>query len=122
TRGAEVVDEINAGQGSAQFYRADFGSLEEVRQLAGAIIDEHQQLHLMINNAGLGSGFANGQRQQSADGNEMIFQVNYLAHFLLTALLLPMITTSAPARIINVASAAQRPLNFEDLNLERNFD
>jgi NAD(P)-dependent dehydrogenase (short-subunit alcohol dehydrogenase family) len=121
-RGDEVVAEINAGPGTAEFYQADLGNLDQVRDLAARVILNHQQLHLLINNAGLGSGFADGQRTLSADGHEMIFQVNYLAHYLLTDLLLPTIKASAPARIVNVASGAQSPINFEDVMLENSFD
>lgn len=121
-RGGEVVAEINAGPGTAEFYQADLGNLDEVRDLAARVILNHQQLHLLINNAGLGSGFADGQRTLSADGYEMIFQVNYLAHYLLTELLLPTIKASAPARIVNVASGAQTPVNFDDVMLENNFE
>jgi NAD(P)-dependent dehydrogenase (short-subunit alcohol dehydrogenase family) len=121
-RGAEVVDAINNGGGSAHFYQADLGSLDEVRELATTVIRNHQQLDMLINNAGLGSGFAGGQRQVSADGHEMIFQVNYLSHYLLTEMLLPTLKANAPARIINVASGAQRPVNFEDVMLEKDFN
>ncbi|MDP2347308.1 MAG: SDR family NAD(P)-dependent oxidoreductase [Gammaproteobacteria bacterium] len=121
-RGAEVVEEINSGAGSAQFYAADLGSLADVRELAAAVREDHEQLHLLINNAGIGSGFADGARQTSADGYEMIFQVNYLSHYLLTDLLLPLLETSAPAQVINVASGAQRSVNFDDIMMERSFD
>lgn len=121
-RGAEVVEEINAGGGTAQFYAADLGSLADVRELAAVIITEHQQLHMLINNAGIGSGFGGGTRQTSTDGYEMIFQVNYLSHFLLTDLLLPLLEASAPSQVINVASGAQRPVNFDDVMMENSFD
>jgi NAD(P)-dependent dehydrogenase (short-subunit alcohol dehydrogenase family) len=121
-RGAEVVAEINAGPGTAEFYQADLANLDEVRELAARVVLNHQQLHLLINNAGIGSGFADGRRTVSTDGYEMIFQVNYLAHYLLTDLLLPVIKASAPARIVNVASGAQAPINFEDIMLEQAFE
>ncbi|MDT8427198.1 MAG: SDR family NAD(P)-dependent oxidoreductase [Pseudomonadales bacterium] len=121
-RGAEVVDIINAGPGSAQFYQADLGSLQQVRDLAAAVMRDHQQLHLLINNAGIASGFNNGQKGLSEDGYEMIFQVNYLSHYLLTDLLLPLLKRSAPARIVNVASGAQRPINFEEVFNPTDFD
>jgi NAD(P)-dependent dehydrogenase (short-subunit alcohol dehydrogenase family) len=55
------------------------------------------------------------QRTESSDGYELIFQVNYLSHALLTDLLLPLSKNSAPERIINLASGAQRPINFDDV-------
>ncbi len=120
-RGAEVVDAINGGAGSAQFYQADFGALDNIRRLADEIKRDHQELHILINNAGLGSGFAGGQRRVSQDGYEMVLQVNYLSHYLLTDLLLPLLKASAPSRIINVASRAQSPVNLGDLMLEKYF-
>ncbi len=121
-RGLEMVGMINQGAGSAEFISADFGSLAEARALAAAVIGRHDELHLLINNAGIGPGFNNGERAVSEDGNEMILQVNHLAHFVLTDLLLPMIKESAPARIINVASGAQSPIDFNDVNMEQDFD
>jgi NAD(P)-dependent dehydrogenase (short-subunit alcohol dehydrogenase family) len=120
-RGQEVVDAINAaGPGRAIFYQADLGSLAEVKALADRVKDEHAALHLLINNAGIG-GASNEARQLSADGHELVFAVNYLSHFLLTRELLPLLEQSAPARIVNVASIGQRPLNFDDIMMENNF-
>lgn len=119
-RGNEVVAAIEAeGKGSARFYRADFASLDEVRGLADAIMRDYDRLDLLINNAGIGS--SSPERQLSADGYELRFQVNYLSGFLLTRRLLPMLTESAPSRIINVSSAAQNPIDFDDVMLENGY-
>jgi NAD(P)-dependent dehydrogenase (short-subunit alcohol dehydrogenase family) len=121
-RGREVVAAINAaGPGRAVFYRADLGSLDEVRALAERVEAEHAQLHLLINNAGIG-GASNDPRRTSADGHELVFAVNYLAHFLLTRELLPLLQASAPARIVNIASIGQRPLNFDDIMMAANYN
>ena len=56
------------------------------------------------------------------DGYELTFTVNYLSHFLLTTLLLPLLERSAPARIVNVASIGQRPIDFDDVMIERGYD
>ena len=56
TRGAQVVRDIEADGGRARFYRADLSSMSGVRGLAEAIAMDHPQLHLLINNAGIGSG------------------------------------------------------------------
>ena len=117
-RGAEVVAEISNNGGSAQFYQADFGSLDNVRKMAEAIKRDHPELDVLVNNAGLGSGFAGGERRESEDGYEMLFQVNYLAHYLLTELLLPTLMASVPSRIINIASRSQLAINFDDFNQE----
>lgn len=60
-------------------------------------------------------------RQVSADGHEMHFAVNYLSHYLLTRTLLPLLLQAPSARIINVASGAQQPIDFDDEMLERNY-
>lgn len=119
-RGAALVEEIErAGIGSARFYRADLGSLQQVREMGEAILRDYDRLDVLINNAGFGS--APNERLLSADGHELRFAVNYLSHFLLTRMLLPRIIESAPARIVNVASGAQQPLDFDDLMLTRGF-
>ncbi len=116
-RGMEVVREIEeAAMGAASFHAADLASLEEVREFAGTILAEYDRLDVLINNAGIGS--AGDGRQVSEDGHELVFQVNYLSHFLLTHELLPLIVDSAPARIVNVASGAQTAINFDDVMLE----
>lgn len=118
-RGAEVVREIEAANGAARFYRADLGSLEEVRGLANDVLADYDRLDVLINNAGIGS--SPDERLVSADGHELRFAVNYLSHYLLTRMLLPRIEQSAPARIVNVSSGAQNPLDFDNLMLEEDF-
>ena len=113
-RGQDVVDEINAGPGSAVFYQADLGSLDEVEALAARVRENHDALHLLVNNAGIG-GASQDARRESADGYELVFAVNYLSHFLLTEELLPLLEASAPARIVNVASIGQRPVDFDEV-------
>jgi NAD(P)-dependent dehydrogenase (short-subunit alcohol dehydrogenase family) len=119
----QTLSEIARATGSTALrsYRADFSSLEEVRRLAGEIDEEHDRLHLLVNNAGIGSG-GDGARKESADGYELRFAVNYLAPFLLTSLLLPLLRRSEPARIVNVASIGQAPIDFGDVMLERNYE
>src|SRR5690606_22955974 len=108
------------GIGSARFYPADFASLDQVRALAESIRRDYDRLDLLINNAGI--WLRNGDtRQVSADGHELHFAVNYLAGYALTRSLLPLLIDSAPSRIINVASAAQNPIDFNDPMLERGY-
>lgn len=119
-RGREVVAEIESdGRGSARFYAADLGSLADVRQLADAILRDYQRLDLLVNNAGIWVN--QGERQLSPDGHEMHFQVNYLAGYLLTRRLLPLLERSTPARIVNVASAAQTAIDFDDVMMENGY-
>ncbi|MGH8201841.1 MAG: SDR family NAD(P)-dependent oxidoreductase [Steroidobacteraceae bacterium] len=122
-RGGELVQQIAAQGGAAEFHRADFASLAQVRALADAVRGAHERLHLLINNAGIGTGDDGrpAPRRTSADGYELRFAVNYLAGYLLTRLLLPSLARGAPARIVNVASVGQYPLDFDNLMLERAY-
>jgi NAD(P)-dependent dehydrogenase (short-subunit alcohol dehydrogenase family) len=120
-RGEVLVREIEQASGRATFLAADLASLAEVRRLAEEVCKTTDRLELLINNAGIGTvGNAPG-RQTSADGHEMRFAVNYLAGFLLTRLLLPLLKASAPARIVNVASAGQQAIDFSDVMLTRRY-
>lgn len=120
-RGERVAAEIKDAGGAADFLAADFSALAEVRRLAGAVQQATQRLDLLINNAGIGSGGPQGTRQASADGYELRFAVNYLAGFLLTHLLLPLIGNGTPARIVNVSSLGQQAIDFADVMLTRGY-
>jgi NAD(P)-dependent dehydrogenase (short-subunit alcohol dehydrogenase family) len=120
-RGDALVREIEKAGGSATFLAADLASLAEVRRLADAVKQQTSRLDLLINNAGIGSVGSAPGRQTSADGHELRFAVNYLAGFLLTHLLLPLLKASAPARIVNVASAGQQAIDFSDVMLTRGY-
>src|SRR5260370_29757197 len=101
-RGSELLQQIEAdGRGSAVFLPADLSSLAEVRRLADLVRQHCNRLDLLINNAGIGSGGAAGERQASADGHELPFAVNYLARFLLTRLRLPLLVPHRPPRLVN---------------------
>jgi NAD(P)-dependent dehydrogenase (short-subunit alcohol dehydrogenase family) len=117
---SDAVRGIREATGSAHLrtYRADFSSLDEVRRLAERVLAAEEWLDVLVNNAGIGAGPSGTPRQESADGYELRFAVNYLAPFLLTNALLPLQRRSAPAWV-NVASAGQVPLDFGDLMLER---
>ena len=117
-RGERVTADIKAAGGSAEFLAADLSSLADVRRLAEAVEATTGRLDLLINNAGVGSA---GPRQVSADGYELRFAVNYLAGFLLTHLLLLLLKHSAPARIVNVSSAGQQAIDFDDVMLTRGY-
>jgi NAD(P)-dependent dehydrogenase (short-subunit alcohol dehydrogenase family) len=118
-RGEAVVGRIMRQGGDARLLIADLSSLAEVRSLAEAVRRDSDGLDALVNNAGIGTSGA--QRELSADGFELRFAVNYLAGFLLTRLLLPMLEGRAPSRVVNVASAGQQPIDFTDVMLTRGY-
>ena len=112
-----TLEELRGETGSEKLgsYLADLSSLGEVRGLAERVLSEQDRLDVLVNNAGV-------IVQESGDGHELTFALNHLSHFLLTSLLLPLLRESAPARIVNVASAGQSPIDFDDPMLERGYD
>jgi NAD(P)-dependent dehydrogenase (short-subunit alcohol dehydrogenase family) len=111
-RDPQKVRSVAGEIGAERSLVADFASLDEVRRLAGRA----GRLDALVNNAGTVSV----ERRTSADGLELTLAVNYLSHFLLTSLLLERL--DEPARIVNVASIGQAPLDFDDPMLERGYD
>jgi NAD(P)-dependent dehydrogenase (short-subunit alcohol dehydrogenase family) len=123
-RGQATIREISeqTGNGRLFWHRADFASLADVRALGEAAAGDLDRLAVLVNNAGIGTTLpGGGERMESRDGHELRFQVNYLAEFLLTALLEPLLVRSAPARIVNVCSAGQMPIDFDDVMLENGY-
>jgi retinol dehydrogenase 12 len=110
-----VADEIRAKSRNAQvdYLLANLSSMSEVRRLASEFRSKYDRLDVLINNAGA----VFSKRQESVDGYELTFALNHLAYFLLTHLLLDMLKTSAPSRIVNVSSDAHKgwSLDFDDL-------
>lgn len=111
-RGEAVVRE--AGRG-ARLVLADLGSLEAVRRLAHEVLSCVGRVDALVNNAGVIAG----RRQVSADGVELSFAVNYLAHVVLTEALLDV---APPSRIVNVASLAAAPLDPRDPLLAEGYE
>lgn len=102
------------------FVVADFAELAQVRQMAQQVNDKFERLDILINNAGV----VMNKRVLTANGFEMTFQVNHLAHFLLTNLVLDLIRRSAPARVITVSSGTHRRghIAWDNLNGENHYD
>jgi NAD(P)-dependent dehydrogenase (short-subunit alcohol dehydrogenase family) len=127
-KGQVVLEEIRKATGNTHlsYYNGDLSSLAEVRRLAEEIIKEQPRLNVLINNAAIGGGPDPEQRQTSQDGYELRLAVNYLAPFLLTRLLLPLLQHTAEengiSRIVNVSSGAQISLDFDDPMLERDYE
>jgi retinol dehydrogenase-12 len=106
------------GNQSLDFFVADLASLGQIRNLAEEIKSRHDQLDVVINNAGV----IENQRKLTEDGYEMTFAVNHLSYFLLTGLLLDLTKKSAPSRIINVSSMTHSSsIDFGDLQSEKYY-
>jgi len=120
-RGAAALAEIQAASGNQalDLLLADLASQASIRQLADDFKSRYGQLHVLVNNAGL----YHSKYTLTVDGIELHLAVNYLAHFLLTNLLLDTLKTSAPARVVNVSGAYHRKasMNFDDLMLKNDY-
>jgi NAD(P)-dependent dehydrogenase (short-subunit alcohol dehydrogenase family) len=102
--------------------RADLASLREVDRLADTVLERHRGLTVLVNNAGVGFGEPGGGRELSADGIELRFAVNHLASYHLARRLAERLKGNAPARIVQVASAGQLPLDPDDPLTEQGYD
>ncbi len=121
TKGVIVIDQIErqTGNTALEFMRVDLSSQREIHQLVQQFTSRYRRLDVLVNNAGA----MFGERQESIDGIEMTFALNYLGYFLLTNLLLDMLKASAPARIVNTSSRshARARINFDDLESRTNY-
>ncbi|KOV68703.1 SDR family NAD(P)-dependent oxidoreductase, partial [Streptomyces sp. MMG1121] len=106
--------------GRLRSYGADFTHLEEVETLARTVVTEHPCLDVLVNNAGMA---APERHTVTADGNEIAFQVNFLAHYLLTCLLEPALTSDPGGRVVNVSSSLHRTgsISWADPNRARRY-
>jgi NAD(P)-dependent dehydrogenase (short-subunit alcohol dehydrogenase family) len=97
----------------------DLASLASISAFASAIRKEYDQLHVLINNAGLNRF----RRYETADGFEQTFGVNHLGHFALTARLFPLLDQTPGSRVVTVSSAAHlhATLEFDDLMSEKSY-
>lgn len=120
-RGNAAVEEVKSKSKNpnVELLLADLSSQASIRSLAEQFKAKHDRLHVLVNNAG---GIFS-ERKLTPDGLETTFAVNHLAYFLLTDLLLDVLKASAPARIINVSSAAHTSgrIDFDDIQGERGY-
>jgi len=117
----QIMEKIqdDTGNPKISYYQADLSSQDNITSVATAIKRECLSLDVLVNNAG---GFF-WRRQESIDGLEMTFALNHLSYFLLTNLLLEILTNSSSARIINVSSGSHTSqiLDFDNLQLETGY-
>jgi NAD(P)-dependent dehydrogenase (short-subunit alcohol dehydrogenase family) len=120
-RGLAAVDRIQkeCGNGNSEFIRVDLAAQQEIRQFVEEFKKRYDRLDILVNNAGT----TLLTRRMSVDGYEMTFVVNHLSHFLLTNLLIDVLKTSAPSRVINVSSGSHRraSINFDDLHSQSGY-
>lgn len=121
-KGETVKKEIikETGNSSIDYLICDLASFSSIRECAEEFKNRYQRLNVLINNAGV----LPQERLESKDGIELNFSVNFLAPFLLTNLLLPLLKQSAPSRIINVSSSmhVEGEINFADLESKKSFN
>ncbi|MCH4889218.1 SDR family NAD(P)-dependent oxidoreductase [Acidaminobacter sp. JC074] len=117
-KGMALVNDIKilTGNKNMCYYNADFSDLNAVKELAREIIENEASLDVLVNNAGLG---IEDSKRLSHQGHEMLFQVNYLATYMMTRMLTGLLSNSYDGRIVNIASAGQEPLDFSDVMLDK---
>ncbi|NBC31003.1 MAG: SDR family NAD(P)-dependent oxidoreductase [Spirochaetes bacterium] len=123
-RCAQALEQIRRRHAEAHLSSVvvDLADLAQVRTAGEQLAALTDSLDLLVNNAGVGPGKLGQEREVSADGYELRYAVNVLGPFALTHEALPLLRRSAAARIVNVASAAQSEINFDDVMMESDFD
>ncbi|MEO1516363.1 MAG: SDR family NAD(P)-dependent oxidoreductase [Bacteroidota bacterium] len=106
-----------SGSESVDGFVADFSDLASVQKMASQVKERMEILDVLVNNAGV----FNSAKASNAEGMDMRFVVNYLAPYLLTRELLPLLAPSAQARIINLSSAAQSPVSIPALRAQQSI-
>jgi NAD(P)-dependent dehydrogenase (short-subunit alcohol dehydrogenase family) len=116
---ARVDAELRKRGSEAEPLQADFASQAEVRRLADDLLERHERIDVLVNNAGV----VRSSRKLSPDGREMTMAINHFAPFLLTNLLLDRLVASAPARVVTTASDAHGAgvIDVDDLDMERKW-
>ena len=118
----KVLNEFDSVQGTGTVLRLDLGDLSSVREFVKKFKEQFSELHVLVNNAGvMATDF-----QQTKDGFEMQIGVNHFGHFLLTELLLDVLKSSTPSRIVTVSSCfhdvamgKKGDIDLNDINFEK---
>lgn len=119
---AAVVTELAEHPATKIPLCADLSVMSQVHGLSDHIADAVDHVNVLVNNAGVGFGEPDGDdRRLTADGNELRFAVNHLAPFALINDLTGLLHAGAPARVVNVASLGQAPVDFDDLTLDSGY-
>ena len=113
----EIIQETN--NKNVELLICDLASLKDVKLFSEELLKSYSNLHVLVNNAGV----FRMKRTTSVDGYELTFAVNYLAHFYLTKLLLPLLRNSSPSRIVNLSSDIHKffKIKLKDLLLEKRY-
>jgi NAD(P)-dependent dehydrogenase (short-subunit alcohol dehydrogenase family) len=121
-KGSDAVARIRAAapQARVNFEEVDLASLASVRDLSVRLRDQRDHLDLLVNNAAV---MTPPKREETADGFELQFGTNYLSHFALTLLLMPLLRKGGQARVISVSSIAARSgaIHFNDLQAQADY-
>jgi NAD(P)-dependent dehydrogenase (short-subunit alcohol dehydrogenase family) len=114
--GENTADEIarRTGAKNCVVMQIDTSNQKSIHEFSRQFCKKYSRLDVLINNAGINRS----QRQMSADGIELTFATNVLGYFCLTRDLLDLLRTSAPARIVNVASSYASDLDLADLQFD----
>ncbi|XP_073440612.1 retinol dehydrogenase 14 [Dendrobates tinctorius] len=115
----ELREETGDSGGEVLVKQLDLSSMASVRRFCQEVAREEPKLDVLINNAGV----FQCPNTKTEDGFEMQFGVNHLGHFLLTHLLIGLLKSSAPSRIVVVSSKLYKygEINFDDLNSEKDY-
>lgn len=110
---SKVISEIKslANNENVKGFVADFSDMDAVKQMAQQINKEVSKIDVLINNAGV----FKSPTAQNKDGLDIRLVVNYLAPYLLTKELIPLLNKAEASRLINLSSAAQAPVSLEAL-------
>jgi len=121
-KAAEAITRMKArkGTGALEVGIVDLASLNSVRQFAKGYIEQHSQLHLLINNAGV----ATPPISKTKEGYELQFGVNFLGHFALTGLLYPLLQATPGSRIVTLSSNGYQNavIDFDNLKTEKDYN
>lgn len=113
------------GKGSLETGVLDLSDLDAVKQFADGFLKKHQQLHVLINNAGVMTAGAHAPvAGKTANGYELQFGVNFLGHFALTGRLYPLLNATKGSRIVTLSSMAylRGVIDFDNLKSEKSYD